>query len=191
MMKEKVILTDCDGVVLDWQHSWRGWMHRQGYKIVDDSVYDVADQYGLERPYAKRLVRLFNESAWIRKIPPLRDSMKYIKKLHEEHGYVFHAITSLSNDQYAQYLRCKNLGELFGKTAFERYVYLDTGADKDEILKEYEGTGCYWIEDKIENATVGKNLGLNSHLIAHDFNTGDHGIPRVKNWKELYEIITG
>lgn len=191
MMKEKVILTDCDGVVLDWAHSWKGWMSRQGYTVVNDEVYDVAEQYGLPKHEGKKLVRLFNESAWIRKIPPLRDAMKYVKKLHEEHGYVFHAITSLSNDQYAQYLRCKNLGELFGKTAFEKYIYLDTGADKDEILSKYEGTGCYWIEDKVENAEVGQRFGLNSHLIAHDFNAGDHGIPRVANWKELYEIITG
>ena len=134
---------------------------------------------------------MFNESATIRKLPPLRDAMKYVKKLHEEHGYVFHAVTSLSNDQYAQHLRTKNLIELFGPTAFEKYVYLDTGADKDEALAEYKDTGCFWVEDKPENAIVGKNLGLNSYLIAHDFNAYVKDIPRVQNWKELYEIITG
>src|SRR5210317_2125721 len=165
MIQNKVILTDCDGVLLDWEYAFHNWMSRHGYSITEKNSYKMNVTYGIDKKESNRLIRMFNESAWIRKIPPLRDAMKYIKKLHEEHGYVFHAITSLSNDQYAQYLRCKNLTELFGKTAFERYVYLDTGADKDEILKEYEGTGCYWIEDKIENATVGKNLGLNSHLI--------------------------
>jgi len=189
-MKEKVILIDCDGEVLDWMYSYKAWMKRHGYEIVNPHVYDVSEMYGLERKEGKKLVRMFNESATVRKIPPLRDAIKYIRKLHEEHGYVFHAITSLSNDEYAQHLRTKNLCELFGPTAVERYVYLDTGADKDEALAEYAGSGCMWVEDKPENARVGKNLGLDAYLMAWDFNQGVQDIPRVQNWKELYEIIT-
>ena len=190
-MKEKVILIDCDGVVLDWVYAYKQWMSRHGYKVVNPNVYDVADMYGLEKPQSKQLVRMFNESAWVRKMPPLRDAIKYIKKLHEEHGYVFHAITSLSNDEHAQHLRTKNLCELFGPTVFEKYVYLDTGADKDEALAPYANSYCYWVEDKPENARVGKNLGLNSHLMAWEFNQGVQDIPRVQNWKEMYEIIVG
>jgi hypothetical protein len=191
MMKEKVILVDCDGVILDWAYAFDQWMNRHGYKKVVEDVYSIHVAYGLEKKEAKKLVRMFNESATIRKVPPLRDAMKYIKKLHEEHGYVFHAITSLSNDQYAQHLRTKNLIELFGPTAFEKYVYLDTGADKDEALAVYKDTGCYWFEDKPENALVGKNLGLNAYLMAWEFNADEHNVPRVQNWKQIYEMITG
>jgi len=191
MQQDKVILTDCDGVLLDWMYSFKQWMNRHGYLEKNPSAYEVNVVFGLERSEAKKLVRMFNESATIRKIPPLRDAIKYVKKLHEEHGYVFHAVTSLSNDQYAQHLRTKNLIELFGPTAFEKYVYLDTGADKDEELCKYAGSGCYWIEDKPENARVGNSLGLNSYLMSWDFNQGVQDIPRVQNWKELYNIITG
>ena len=191
-MKNKVILTDCDGVILDWLYAFDQWMARHGYTVVEEGQYDMDLKYGMERTEAKRLIRMFNESAAIRKLPPLRDAIKYVRKLHEEHGYIFHAITSLSKDQYACHLRTKNLRELFGDTAFEKYVYLDTGADKDDELIKYEGTGCWWIEDKPENAECGIKFGLNSLLIDHDFNqyyTGD--IPRVKNWKQIYNIITG
>ena len=191
-MKNKVILTDCDGVILDWLYAFDQWMARHGYTIVEEGQYQMELKYGLERAEAKRLVRMFNESAAIRKLPPLRDAIKYVRKLHEEHGYIFHAITSLSKDQYACHLRTKNLRELFGDTAFDKYVYLDTGADKDDELIKYQGTGCWWIEDKPENAECGIKFGLNSLLIDHDFNqyyTGD--IPRVKNWKQIYNIITG
>ncbi len=190
-MKNKVILTDCDGVILDWLYAFDQWMARHGYTVVEEGQYDMDLKYGLERTEAKRLIRMFNESAAIRKLPPLRDAIKYVRKLHEEHGYIFHAITSLSKDQYACHLRTKNLRELFGDTAFEKYVYLDTGADKDDELIKYDGTGCWWIEDKPENAECGVKFGLNSLLIDHDFNqyyTGD--IPRVKNWKEIYNIVT-
>jgi len=191
MNKEKVILVDCDGVLLDWVYSFEQWMARHGYELVHRDTYDMCERYGIEKPEAKKLIRMFNEAAAIRKIPPLRDAMKYVKKLHEEHGYVFHAITSLSNDQYAQHLRTKNLIELFGPTAFEKYVYLDTGADKDEVLAEYKDTGCVWVEDKPENAIVGKDLGLDSYLMAHSFNAYVTEVPRVSNWKEIYDIITG
>ena len=191
-MKNKVILTDCDGVILDWEYAFGQWMKRHGYTVKETGNYKMDIKYGLERKETERLVRMFNESAWIRKLPPLRDAMHYVKKLHVEHGYVFHAITSLSNDQYAQHLRTKNLREMFGDTVFEKYVYLDTGADKDDVLIEYEGTDCWWVEDKPENADCGINFGLNSLLVDHDHNrnyTGD--ATRVCNWKEIYDIVTG
>lgn len=193
MIKDKVILTDCDGVLLDWEYAFSQWMSRHGYEAVDTTQYSIDKRYNMDRPFSKKLVRMFNESAAIRKVPPLRDAIKYVKKLHEEHGYVFHAITSLSNDTYAQHLRTKNLIELFGPTAFEKYVYLDCGADKDEALYQYRNTECFWIEDKLENAECGIVMGLNSVLMAHNYNldtSGSTPLPRANNWKEIYDMIT-
>lgn len=191
MIKDKVILVDCDGVLLDWVYAFNQWMTRHGFKEIDTTVYDIAKRYGIEKTMAKMLVRMFNESATIRKLPPLRDAIKYVKKLHEEHGYVFHAITSLSDDYYSQHLRTKNLIELFGPTAFEKYTYLDTGADKDEELAPYQGTECYWIEDKPENAVCGAEFGLNSLLVKHEHNRTfeDERVTKVRNWKEIYDFI--
>jgi hypothetical protein len=87
-----------------------------------------------------------------------------------------------------------NLEKLFGKTAFEQVICLDTGADKDEILAMYQNSNLYWVEDKIENAICGKKFGLRSILIEHGFNMNEEipeGIQKVVNWKEIYEIITG
>lgn len=194
-MQDKVILVDCDGVLLDWEYAFDSWMKRHGYKIDDMNCYDMSTKYAIEKPESKKLIRMFNESAWIRRLPPLRDAIKYVKKLHEEHGYIFHAITSLSNDPYSQYLRTKNLRELFGNTAFEEYIYLDTGADKHDALDAYRGTGCYWVEDKPENAVVGATRGLQSLLMAHEHNAdfidnNPFDIKRVQNWKEIYELVT-
>lgn len=190
-MKDKVILVDCDGVLLDWEYAFDAWMHRHNYVKVNNSVYEMDVAYDMPKCEIKRLIRMFNESATIRKLPPLRDAMKYVKKLHEEHGYVFHAITSLSNDQYAQHLRTKNLRELFGDTAFEKYVYLDTGADKDEALAEYKDCECFWVEDKPENALEGLKNGLNSILMKHSHNAAfeNDDVIKVNNWKEIYELL--
>ena len=138
---------------------------------------------------------MFNESAWMRKLPPYKDAIKWVKKLHEEHGYVFHVITSQTDDQYAQHLRIKNLRELFGNTVFEKYIILDTGADKDTTLYEYSDTKAFWIEDKPENAVVGAEIGLRSLLMTHDHNKdfieNFQEIQRVDNWKDIYSKIVG
>jgi len=191
-MKDKVILVDCDGVLLDWLYAFDVWIKRHGFSEVecDTPVYEIGKRYNIKD--AKRWIRMFNESAAIGFLPPLRDAMHYVKMLHERHGYVFHAITSLSLDPAAGALRTKNLQKLFGETAFERFVYLDTGADKDDALREYKGTGCFWVEDKPENADTGWAMGLNSLLVAHDFNVGYNGpATRVNNWAEIYNLVTG
>lgn len=194
-MKNKIILTDIDGVALDWEYAFDIWMLQHGFNKQEgwQYKYDIGTRYGIEKDQSKKLIRIFNESASIGFLPPLRDAMYYIKRLHEEHGYVFHAITSLSNDENAQELRRMNLRKLFGKTAFEKFIFLDTGADKDEALEPYRDSGYYWIEDKKINCEVGYRLGLKSLLMEHghslDFN--NPMIPVVKNWKEVYDIIVG
>ena len=188
------ILTDCDGVLLNWEYAFNTWMQRHGYKLVDGPgrfAYDMGERYGLTHSKKKEVVKYFNESAAIGFLPPLRDAIHYVRKLHEEHGYVFHVITSLSLERAAQELREQNLIKLFGEGVFERFVYTDTGGDKDDVLAPYKNSEDIWIEDKIENAELGVNLGLDSILIEHGFNMHYDGIPLMKNWKEVYEYATG
>ena len=76
--------------------------------------------------------------------------------------------------------------------AFKDVVCLDTGADKDEILKEYgeKYKGNYWIEDKPENLDWGIDAGLNGILIEHGHNIDYKGQGTVvKNWEEIYKLI--
>jgi beta-phosphoglucomutase-like phosphatase (HAD superfamily) len=192
---KKLILTDADGVLLDWEWAFDVWMQEHGFAEVADSKlnYDMSVRYGISKEQVTKLIRIFNESAAIGFLPALRDAVFYVKRLHEEHGYVFHCITSLSLDANAQRLRKMNLQKLFGKTVFERIICLDTGADKQEALDEYEGSGLIWIEDKPENAIAGYNAGLQNLLVEHGHNMNycHEGITLVKNWKQIYEIITG
>jgi hypothetical protein len=81
---------------------------------------------------------------------------------------------------------------MFGDSTFDRYIILDCGADKDNVLLEYADTDCFWVEDKAKNADVGLDYGLDSLLMSHPHNRyydGDATV--VRNWKEIYEIITG
>lgn len=188
----KVILTDADGVLLNWGYAFDVWMTEKGYKVVNKNAYGIHEIFdGLSKPESKRLIREFNESAAVGFIPPLRDAIQYVRKLHEEHGYVFHLITSLSKDENAQKLRTMNIKKLFGETAFEKFIYLDTGADKDEVLKQYEGTGYTWVEDKVENAEAGDQFGLDSIVMEHGYNMDCEKYPLMKGWKDVYEYLVG
>lgn len=189
---DKIILTDCDGVLLNWEYAFIVWMERHNYVEVPGTRhhYDIGKRYGIEAEERNRLIKFFNESAAIGFLPPLRDAMHYVRKLHEEHGFVFHCITSLSTDQNTQKLRIQNLNKLFGETVFEKFVFLDTGADKDEVLEPYRNSNHVWIEDKVENAQLGVKLGLDSILIEHGHNMHEQNIPLMINWSDVYDYLT-
>jgi len=189
MNQNKVILTDCDGVVLDWELAFQEWMTEQGMTVKAPGVYDIGELYGITKEEGKAFVKKFNESAWVGFLPALRDARSGVAKL-VEHGYTFIAITSLSLDKKAAMLRVSNLKNVFGKNVFDEVVCLDTGADKDEELIKYEGTGMFWIEDKVENAECGLRYGLTPILIAHEHNKKHaEGITRLNNWADIADHI--
>lgn len=192
-MKESVILVDADGVLLNWEYAFEIWMEQHGFERIPGGEldYDIGKRYGISREQTMRLIKLFNESAAIGFLPPLRDAIHYVSKLHKEHGYVFHCITSVSIDPNAMRLREMNLHKLFGENVFQKVVCLDTGAPKDAALYPYRDTGCYWVEDKVSNAELGAELGLNALLMEHGHNMHHYheNVRTVKNWEEVYKVI--
>tara|TARA_Y100001963_G_C6789627_1_gene454764 strand:+ start:2817 stop:3413 length:597 start_codon:yes stop_codon:yes gene_type:complete len=196
MTDTKVILTDADGVLLNWRDTFDAWMARRGYIAEGDvRVYDQDLRYNLPAESMTTLIRNFNASANIGFLPPLYDSRKYVRKLYEDHGHTFLVVTSLSKDPYACKLRTENLSNIFGKEVFEDFIYLDTGAEKNKVLKQLSKIykGAYWIEDKVRNAKVGRDLGFESLLMAHPHIKMEdrEEIPVMKSWKELYGHVTG
>ena len=197
MKYDNVILTDCDGVLMNWEYAFTVWMEQRGYTLKTDvSDYDMGLRYDMSPNSIMTLIKLFNQSAAIGFLPPHRDAMYYVDLLHRKHGYVFHMITSLSKDINAQNLRIQNTKKLFGETAFERFLFLDTGADKTEVLANYKDSGCYWIEDIPTNVEIGQKMGLEGIMMEHGHNM-DYKFKKgltpsiVKNWRGVYKTITG
>lgn len=191
---DNVIVTDYDGVCAYWEHGFHMWMVSKGFNKTTSGFYNIEDKYGISKEEGDRLAEAFNESAALRRLPPVKDSIKYIRKLHEEHGYVFHCITAIPNTRDMYEARMENIENLFGKTAFERLTLCGHSTNKKELLKEYEGTGCYWIEDLTKNLQYGVDLGMRGILIEHHYNREDKpSFPhrRVRTWKEIYEEIVG
>ena len=143
---KKTILTDVDGVLLNWEYAFEVWMLEQGFKATPGLFYKQEEKYNISKEQAKKLIKIFNESAVIGFLPPLRDAIEWVTRLADE-GWKFHVITSLSTQYHAQKLRKQNLDKLFGKGVFTEVTCLGTGADKDEALAKYKDSGLWWVED--------------------------------------------
>jgi hypothetical protein len=188
----RIILTDVDGVLLDWEKHFSHWMDSRGYQQIEgaEKLYAMYERYGISREEKEELIREFNASAWMGTQEPMPESQTWVKLLHAE-GWTFIPITSQTTDIPAQELRKRRLKELFGGTVFSNFFILDTGADKDSALAEFHGTGLWWVEDKISNAKLGLDYGLRPLLYNHEYNQEfEHPeICRVNNWKHIHKVI--
>ena len=200
---DRIILTDVDGVLLEWESHFTEWMLQRNYyddqeqrvypyKLLPDkqNTYEMADRFGLSIIEIRKEIREFNKSAWMGTQCPMPDSQTWVKLLAAE-GWTFIPITSQTSDIPAQQLRKKRLGELFGDHIFKNYHILDTGSDKDSVLAEFHNTGLYFIEDKQKNALTGLKYGVRPILIDHPYNRDfQHpDVIRVNNWKQIHELL--
>ncbi len=188
----RIILTDVDGVLLQWEKHFSEWMENRGYTLKPGASkkYSMVERYGISKLVKESLIQEFNRSAWMGIQEPMPDSQTWVKLLHAE-GWTFIPITSQTIDIPAQELRKRRLKELFGGTVFSNFFILNTGDHKDSALAEFHGTNLFWIEDKWTNAKKGLEYGLKPLLYNHSYNQGFNSkkITRVNNWKHIYEVV--
>ena len=202
LTSNRIILTDVDGVLLEWEQHFTKWMLERAYynekgekiypyKLLPDKehTYEMAERFGLNKFQIRKEIREFNKSAWMGTQKPMPDCVQWVKLLHAE-GWTFIPITSQTSDLPAQALRKRRLAELFGESVFSNYHILDTGADKDEILEQFKDTGLLWVEDKPYNVQTGLKFGLQCILIDHTYNKdfSHPAVTRVNNWKQIHRI---
>jgi hypothetical protein len=50
-MKDKVILVDADGVLLNWEYAFNVWMDTHGFNKIPGSEfnYDIGERYGIDK----------------------------------------------------------------------------------------------------------------------------------------------
>jgi hypothetical protein len=194
-MMMKVILTDADGVLLNWEYAFHIWMKHRGYAILpgDSGRSDnIAEQYGMHGRRAGNLILEFNESAAIGFLPAFRDAQQYATDLWRKHGYRFIVVTSVSDDPNVQELRTQNLYKLFVPDMFLDVICLPCGGDKFKTLwnlsRAYDG--AWWVEDMIHHAVSGERCGFRPILMEHGYNMNcDETIPIFDCWRDIYYHI--
>ena len=196
-MNNKIILTDADGCLFHWNAQFNLFMHEKGLPPLPNTedIYSVIKRFEVQAKHKAELVKEFNHSDYIRDLHPFADAREYVAKLNED-GYKFIVITSLSDDPDAYDNRAHNLRKHYGDAVIELHC-LPMGIHKGEFLKRWKDSGYFWIEDHVENAAAGADLGLRSIIIDHPYNTmftkHDNKIySRVgyaTPWREIYDIV--
>ena len=188
----KILLTDVDGVLLDWEAKFGQWMGEQGYAKIpgNENSYSIGAQYGVDHDASNKLISDFNSSTSFADISPWRDSVEYIKRLSAE-GWKIITITTAGHDPRTYGLRMSNFDKVFGPGVVNELYILILHGDKGEQLQHYKDLGYYWVEDKPSNAELGFRYGLKPLLMDNPHNHDYNGsVQRVKDWEEIYKIIT-
>lgn len=188
---DKIILTDVDGVLLDWETAFEHYAIAQGYTFNENKrvVYSMDAQLGITQQEASKLIGDFNHSVAFGNIAPWRDSVEYVKRFKDK-GWKFVAITTAGEHPDTWPLRRKNLDAVFGAGVIDKLHVLPLHGDKGVELVKYRDSGLFWIEDKPSNAVLGYQYGLNP-LLMNTLHNERYlgGAPRVNTWKDIYRII--
>lgn len=192
---EKIILTDADGVLVNWLAGFNAFMARNGHPAIPgtETEYSLAVRHNISNKQVGEYVDHFNESSAIADLAPFADSVEYVKKL-ADHGFKFIVVTSISNTSTAKLFRVKNLTDIFGDVFIDIHC-IGQGESKDKVLAEWQDTGYFWIEDHMRQAEAGFEVGLRTILIEHPYNQHYKTdlFPKVsfdKPWAEIYNIIS-
>jgi FMN phosphatase YigB (HAD superfamily) len=191
---EKLILVDCDGVLLRWEEAFDAFMITKGHTRLLNTAneYNLALRYGVTRVQTTEYVKEFNEGPLIEKLEPFQDSVEYVTKLAAL-GFRFIAVTSVSDHPAAKKYRTINLTNLFGDV-FDDIICLEMNASKATVLLQWANTGYFWIEDHMQQAEAGHEAGLQTILINHPYNkhyktdlfpTVSYETP----WKDIFTIV--
>lgn len=195
MTPNNTILTDCDGVLLDWSLGFDSFMSSLGVvkKPNTEHHYRLSLQYPeLTDTQTSELVNQFNTSEAVSRLTPWADSVEIIQNLYSL-GYRFVCITAISDHPAARQYRTENLNRVFGQGVFrhEDMVCVPVGHSKESALRKYAGKNYWWIEDHFKHAETGYELGLRPVLMnnPHNMHFKTDLFPRVDTWKEIQDMV--
>ncbi|NJO61548.1 MAG: hypothetical protein HC836_25860 [Richelia sp. RM2_1_2] len=189
MLKNKHLLCDVDECILQWTNGFTKFLH-QHHNIIPSRIRDDHSVYKwleIHPEEAHNLVTEFNSSHQFAALEPFDGAQKILPKLYNE-GYTIVAITCCSSDSIIAAMRRENLHKYFGNI-FQDIICLDFYDDKKAVLSRYKN--AFWIEDNMEWAVAGADLGHKTFLINHKHNESlnDSRIIRVDDWHIIYSMI--
>lgn len=186
-MKKPYLLTDVDGVLLDWIKSFGLYVQSRGYKLnfPTPKTWEMTEWFGGDHKTIVKLITEFNSSPAFAEIPVLEDARRVLPILAEKYRLV--AITCCSTDKKTISRRKSNL-KLLG-VSFEEVHCLNFTDSKSDLLKSYDPS--IWVEDRIEGAESGFNAGHQSFLRGATYNQNHNheGVIRVSSWDEISKLI--
>lgn len=189
----KVILTDVDEVIFNWQKSFEKWILREGrYQPTEPlgNYWNVEQWLNISDDEGTELIQEFNhmEEFWP-DFEPLPRVQENVEILHKE-GFKFVAITACATDDWTHSKRWENLQKCFGQ-AFDTLHCVGLWQSKRSTLARYRS--AYWVDDKFNHALDGALEGHKSYLMSYPWNVDSHDerLIRVSSWDDITKDILG
>ena len=186
-MKQKQILLDVDGVLLNWLEGFKVYMKHQGYSWVDYETqeYDMCRNFNITSEEVTYHIRNFNQGHWEFGI------LSPIYFAQEALGLFSNplvAISSCSTNPITIALRKANLFHHYGDR-FEAVHCVSENESKKTHLADYDS--CIWIEDHFDNCVDGLEYGHKCLLLTKSWNEKyfHPDIIRCNSWWEIAKII--
>lgn len=196
----KRILTDVDGVLLDWVSGMKSYLENEMGFVVDDEEirrgFFISEWLNISRDEASKIVADYHASDYFKNLNSIRNAETVLKDLGEN-GYRFVAITSALNpysterQHIIKQNRMDNLTKLFGHIFDDVELVCIQTECKSDFLKKYDAT--WWVEDHVENAIIGQDIGHKSLVMHSDYfefeKAHERKIPVIQCWQEASLII--
>jgi len=184
-MKNKLILTDMDDVLVSWVKGFALWFKKHHNPDFDadsePASWDTSTWLGRPSAECMALIEAFNsgEHAEFGELPATKGSQEAITRLSAE-GFKFVVITAATTIPKAMKLRLENLDNLFGSAIAKAHI-VGLKDSKAPFLGMYDPT--IWIDDKHTHAVAGAENGHTSLLMDQLHNRDMTGpYTRVKDW---------
>lgn len=185
--KKPVLLTDVDGVILDWVKTFGEYAVSRGFtlRMEHPKTWEMTEWFGATTEQIRELISDMNSSAIFESIPAFPDAQKVLPILAEKYDLV--AITSCSSDALTVERRIKNLELIDVK--FKDVHCLDFNVSKKDLLSAYPTT--LWVEDRFEGAESGVETGHKSFLINRSYNLNQfhQKIVKVDSWHQIHSLL--
>lgn len=196
---ENVILTDVDGVLLEWSGTFDNFIYTTlGLKPKVPHEFDISKRYDVSKIRAVEWILMFERTLDFGNLPSYGDSIKYVRKLHEEYGFKFITISAVA-DSYSTYkLRSQNLRNLYGEV-FIDFIHTGFGGDKRDALERFSNGQCnyFYVDDHPKHIAEAikqdhiKPILMRSHHIPEEerFELPPLEFLKVTSWKQIYEYV--
>lgn len=189
----KTVILDCDGVLLNWRHSFTQWMTELGLFRTHNDWPETDYSFSAHRQPCslseKQLIEIFNSTYHIGKLPPIEDAVSAVQKF-QSYGYTIKVVTAFSSSYEAMKSRENNLIAVFGNV-FQEIVSVPFAASKKEWLSKQPKDSIY-VEDLHSHLEAAIDVGFDPKrcfLIPYKYNE-DYKYPmQRKQWHNLSRKI--
>lgn len=195
-----VILTDIDGVLIQWQSGLPYFAAKHNLNVArtlellyEDKFVSPADLFGCNDELAAKLLMKYNNSDFIKYLSPYQDAVQVINRLKDRFDFV--AITALGDTDDALMNRMFNLNALF-PGAFRDVMLVNYGESKtphymSAKIKYKDNLVCF-VDDLAHNLedchAVISRLPL-VHMLRGERSIAQCPVITTTNWYELEPVV--